>query len=381
MQNNDVIRGKVVEVGQQTIRYHKADNPDGPLYDLAASDIYMIAYANGHSNVITPRGSAPAQADNQAPPAQITTAPPPMPTYDQPLCPTEGFIWTPGYWAYGPAGYYWVPGVWVAPPRHNLLWTPGYWGFGGGYYGWHEGYWGETVGYYGGVYYGYGYEGHGFYGGHWDGGYYRYNTAVTHVNMTVVHNTYVDNTVVVNNTTVNHSSFNGEGGVKANPTPEEQKVAVQPHVNATPEQVAHVQTAQSDKSQYASVNGGKPAVASMNKTNGQHFTATGSLTTPHPNSQPLPQAQHPAGSPAATQPAHNQAPPAQPHQQPATPAAPQQQHAAPVQPQPAQQHTPAPVQQQPATGAKPGTTNPQKPVKPAAKPAPKKAQQTEPVKK
>ena len=62
----------------------------------------------------------------------IRVAPPAIPVYEQPPCPTEGFLWTPGYWAYGPAGYYWVPGVWVAPPRVGLLWTPGYWGFVGG---------------------------------------------------------------------------------------------------------------------------------------------------------------------------------------------------------------------------------------------------------
>ena len=44
----------------------------------------------------------------------ITVAPPALPIYAQPACPTEGYLWTPGYWAYGPAGYFWVPGVWVA---------------------------------------------------------------------------------------------------------------------------------------------------------------------------------------------------------------------------------------------------------------------------
>jgi hypothetical protein len=47
----------------------------------------------------------------------IRVGPPAIPVYQQPLCPTDGYLWTPGYWAYGPAGYYWVPGVWVAPPR------------------------------------------------------------------------------------------------------------------------------------------------------------------------------------------------------------------------------------------------------------------------
>ena len=145
----------------------------------------------------------------------IGTPPPALPVYAQPPCPTEGFLWTPGYWAYGPVGYYWVPGVWVAPPRVGFLWTPGYWGFVGGFYGWHAGYWGPHVGYYGGINYGYGYGGVGFVGGYWRGGAFAYNTAVVNVNRTVVRNTYVNNTVIEHNTYVNntHTSFNGEGGV------------------------------------------------------------------------------------------------------------------------------------------------------------------------
>ena len=125
----------------------------------------------------------------------IHIGPPALPVYTQPPCPQDGFLWTPGYWAYGPAGYYWVPGVWVAPPRVGLLWTPGYWGFVGGGYGWHAGYWGPHVGFYGGINYGFGYGGVGFVGGRWDGGRFAYNTAVVNVNRTVIRNVYVDRTV------------------------------------------------------------------------------------------------------------------------------------------------------------------------------------------
>src|SRR5215813_12152218 len=64
----------------------------------------------------------------------IRVGPPALPVYTQPPCPVEGYLWTPGYWAYGDAGYYWVPGVWVAPPQVGLLWTPGYWGWSAGVY-------------------------------------------------------------------------------------------------------------------------------------------------------------------------------------------------------------------------------------------------------
>jgi len=75
----------------------------------------------------------------------VTIAPPPLPVYEQPLCPGEGYIWTPGYWAYGDFGYFWVPGTWVLVPEPGLLWTPGYWGWGDGVYIFHEGYWGPHV--------------------------------------------------------------------------------------------------------------------------------------------------------------------------------------------------------------------------------------------
>jgi len=29
----------------------------------------------------------------------IMIAPPPLPVYEQPFCPEDGYMWTPGYWA------------------------------------------------------------------------------------------------------------------------------------------------------------------------------------------------------------------------------------------------------------------------------------------
>src|SRR5271156_1266972 len=195
----------------------------------------------------------------------VHVGPPALPVYVQPPCPTEGYIWTPGYWAYG-AGYYWVPGVWVAPPRVGLLWTPGYWGFAGGVYGFHAGYWGPHVGFYGGVNYGFGYGGVGFVGGEWRGGHFAYNTAVVNVNSTVIHNTYVNRTVVNNTSVNNRASFNGgPGGTSATPTAEERAAANEPHVQPTSEQMSHEHTASMDKSNFASVNHGRPANPAMSK--------------------------------------------------------------------------------------------------------------------
>jgi hypothetical protein len=55
----------------------------------------------------------------------ITITPPELPVYEQPACPGDGYIWTPGNWAWGDDGYYWVPGTWVMAPQVGFLWTPG----------------------------------------------------------------------------------------------------------------------------------------------------------------------------------------------------------------------------------------------------------------
>jgi hypothetical protein len=220
----------------------------------------------------------------------IHVAPPILPVYVQPPCPTDGYLWTPGYWSYGPEGYFWVPGVWVAPPRVGLLWTPGYWGFDGGLYAWHAGYWGPHVGFYGGVNYGFGYIGTGFVGGVWAGNVFRYNTAVLNVNTTVIHNTYVNRTVI-NNVTVNHVSFNGPGGIAAQPTAQERMAMHESHVAATANQMAHQRTASQDRSQWASANGGHPGTLAMNTVHGQRFNQEG-----HAQEGQHAQAAHAAGA-------------------------------------------------------------------------------------
>jgi hypothetical protein len=188
----------------------------------------------------------------------ITVAPPALPVYAQPPCPVEGYLWTPGYWAYGPAGYYWVAGAWIAPPQVGFLWTPGYWAFIGGFYRWHPGYWGPHVGYYGGINYGFGYSGVGFYGGRWDGGVFRYNTAVMRVGPGF-HGVYEDRTVIVNNTTViNRTSFNGPGGITAQPTAQERAAMNEQHVKRTQDQISHQRFASQDRGNWASENHGAP---------------------------------------------------------------------------------------------------------------------------
>src|ERR1700721_3824900 len=137
--------------------------------------------------------------------------PPAIPVYEQPICPADGYLWVPGYWAYdNDFGYYWVPGPWVLAPEVGFLWTPGYWGWGDGRYIFYDGYWGPVIGFYGGISYGYGYFGHGYEGGRWDNGRFFYNQSVSHVNITINRNVY--NTRVDDNNRGNRVSFNGGKG-------------------------------------------------------------------------------------------------------------------------------------------------------------------------
>ncbi len=268
---------------------------------------------------------------------QVAIAPPEIPVYVQPDDPYDGWIWSPGYWAYDPAdGYYWVPGTWVAPPSVGFLWTPGYWGFYGGYYHWHRGYWGPHIGYYGGINYGFGYWGHGYDGGRWEGGHFRYNTAVSHVDARVVHNTYVDRSAV--HSGGSRAAFNGPHGVSARPTASERIAARDKHVGATSVQRSHIAAAKKDPATHFATNKGNPgARAAMSRP---ASSAAPRTSTTHTNTQrtathqnhPAVHSTHTTQNHSAPRPQHQAQ---QMHQAPQHQQAPrmQQQHQAP-QPRP-----------------------------------------------
>ena len=202
----------------------------------------------------------------------ITIAPPELVAYSQPMCPQSGYLWTPGYWAYGDEGYFWVPGTWVEPPAIGLLWTPGYWGWGSNAYAWNEGYWGPTVGFYGGVNYGYGYGGYGYGGGYWRNNQFSYNTTVNNVDRSSFHNTYEK--TVSNERAGNNVSYNGgRGGITTRPTAVEETAAHERHTPATAAQTGHRQTASKNHELLASVNHGKPPIAATSKPG--EFTGKG----------------------------------------------------------------------------------------------------------
>jgi hypothetical protein len=190
----------------------------------------------------------------------VAIAPPELPVYAQPPIPGPGYIWTPGYWAYGAADYYWVPGTWVLPPSVGLLWTPGYWGWANGLYVWHGGYWGPHIGFYGGVNYGFGYFGTGFVGGYWQSGRFFYNTAYANIGGVHVTNVY-NRTVNIEN--VSHVSYHGgAGGLRRDATADERLAERDHHVNATSLQSRHEHLAANNPELRHSVNHGNPTLTS-----------------------------------------------------------------------------------------------------------------------
>jgi hypothetical protein len=196
---------------------------------------------------------------------ETTQAPPPLPEYDQPAAPGPGYLWTPGYWAWGPYGYYWVPGAWVEAPYYGALWTPPYWGWYGSRYRFHPGYWGRHVGYYGGINYGFGYIGIGYFGGYWSGNSFYYNRAVTRVGggiRTVYERPVVYNNVHYGAQPINRVSYNGgHGGINLQPRPSE--IAAMRERHDAPLAVQHqarVEASQ-NRGQSFAVNRGRPEMA------------------------------------------------------------------------------------------------------------------------
>ena len=307
----------------------------------------------------------------------IRIGPPMLPVYVQPICPGDGYIWTPGYWAYGPEGYYWIPGTWVMAPEPGFLWTPAYWGWDGGFYHFHSGYWGPHIGFYGGINYGFGYFGSGFEGGEWRGNRFFYNTRVGNFGGAHVTNVYEHNVTIVNNN-YNRVSFNGgNGGVPVRPQPQELQAERERHIQPTQMQQQHFQAAAQDRGQLATVNGGRPQVQAartpqeftnrVNTLPQQQRVAPGAPGERfHPNAQTGVPQNNQGGQPQGGQP--------QNRMQPASPQ--QQRNQNQPQLQPRQQAQPQ-VQQQPRPQPQPQLQ--QRPMEqPRPQPQPQQRQQMQP---
>ena len=218
--------------------------------------ILLMAFA-----VLALPAAAPAQISVGV---SVSFGPPELPVYEQPLCPGDGYIWTPGYWAWDGYDYYWVPGTWVLAPETGFFWTPAWWGWGGRGYLFHPGFWGPRVGFYGGINYGYGYFGHGYEGGRWDNGHFFYNREVNNINVTEIHNVY--NTTIVNNYGNSRVSYNGgRGGIEERPTSEEEAALHDRHIPPVTSQMQHMEAARQNPELRSSVNKGRPAIAATSR--------------------------------------------------------------------------------------------------------------------
>jgi hypothetical protein len=250
--------------------------------------------------VLPPMGMAQSDDD-----VTVNEAPPPLPIYDLPPYPGEGYLWTPGYWAWSDddQDFYWVPGTWVLAPQPAFFWTPGYWGLAGGVFLWHTGYWGPHIGFYGGINYGYGYGGSGFQGGYWRGGH------------------FIRNPTIVNNVTVKRVSYNGGNrGVEAEPTAVESAAALDSHLPPTPAQRQQVQTARANTALRASVNHGTPPIAATAQPG--VFTGAGVVAAKHTGTLNIVHMGEPAERPPArSAPPRPAASPTSPATQPTSPAA------------------------------------------------------------
>jgi hypothetical protein len=186
----------------------------------------------------------------------VPVPPPPLPIYEQPPIPASGYMWVPGYWAWGPDGYYWVPGTWMLPPAPGLLWTPAYWAWINGAYLFFPGYWGPTVGFYGGIDYGFGYPGAGYDGGYWLNDVFFYNRAVNNFGGVHIDHFYARPEA---DRFHNRVSFNGgQGGTAMRPTAQQEAFARESHMPPTPSQVQHERAAAGDRALWNSVNHGQP---------------------------------------------------------------------------------------------------------------------------
>jgi hypothetical protein len=88
----------------------------------------VVSVAPAHASVrffVNVGVPAPVYVPAYAPP------PPPPPVYVAPApAPAYGYVWTPGYYAWGAYGYRWVPGAWARPPFARAVWVGPRWAYG-----------------------------------------------------------------------------------------------------------------------------------------------------------------------------------------------------------------------------------------------------------
>jgi len=60
LNNGDIVKSKVIEIGQNEVKYKKASNPNVPTYSINKTEILSITYENGEKEVFegTYRGNS-----------------------------------------------------------------------------------------------------------------------------------------------------------------------------------------------------------------------------------------------------------------------------------------------------------------------------------
>jgi len=51
---------KVLEITPELVKYHRFDNPDGPLISVRKADVFRIKYANGTQEILSPLATGEA---------------------------------------------------------------------------------------------------------------------------------------------------------------------------------------------------------------------------------------------------------------------------------------------------------------------------------
>ncbi len=51
--NGEEVRAKVLEIGREIVRYKKCNNPDGPVFSIYKTEIFMIKYPNGSNSLFS----------------------------------------------------------------------------------------------------------------------------------------------------------------------------------------------------------------------------------------------------------------------------------------------------------------------------------------
>jgi hypothetical protein len=63
--DGSVIKAKITEVNEDNIKYKKADNPDGPSYNISKENIFSVTYANGDTEKFDTKESSKSSGDGE----------------------------------------------------------------------------------------------------------------------------------------------------------------------------------------------------------------------------------------------------------------------------------------------------------------------------